>query len=118
MALPDDNDENDEEQMECEDAMYNKLDETKDIEVAHGYVTFTQSFCYLGSMVAYNLCNDDNVMMQIVAWPRHPWGLSKKSGGINTSTPTANTSFFVQSQVIFCCGAVKHGHGGKAFLTS
>ncbi len=41
MALPDDNDENDEEQTEREDAIYDKLDETKNIEVADGYVTFT-----------------------------------------------------------------------------
>ncbi len=47
--------------------MYNKLDKTKAIKVADGYVTFTQSFRYLGSMVAYNLHNDDNVMTQIAA---------------------------------------------------
>jgi hypothetical protein len=41
MALPDNNDENDEEQTERKDTMYDKLDETKDIEVADGYVTFT-----------------------------------------------------------------------------
>ncbi len=62
MALPNNNDENDKEQTERKDTMYDKLDETKDIEVANGYVTFTQSFHYLGSMVAYNLCNDDDVM--------------------------------------------------------
>jgi hypothetical protein len=67
MALPDNNVKNDEEQMERKDALYDKLDETKNIEVADGYVTFTQSFCYLGSMVAYNLFNNDDVMMQIAA---------------------------------------------------
>jgi hypothetical protein len=41
MALPDDNNENDKEQTECKDAMYDKLDEIKNIEVADGYVTFT-----------------------------------------------------------------------------
>jgi hypothetical protein len=48
--------------MEREDAIHDKLDETKNIEVADGYVTFKQSFRYLGSMVAYNLLNDNNVM--------------------------------------------------------
>jgi hypothetical protein len=52
MALPEDNDENDEERTECKDGMYDKLDETKNIEIADGYVTFTRSFHYLGSMVA------------------------------------------------------------------
>jgi hypothetical protein len=51
MALLDNNDENDKEQMERKGAMYNKLDETKDIEIVDDYVTFTQSFHYLGSMV-------------------------------------------------------------------
>jgi hypothetical protein len=41
MALPDDNDENYEEQMQRKDAIYDKLDETKNIEVVDGYVTFT-----------------------------------------------------------------------------
>jgi hypothetical protein len=67
MALPDDNDENDEEQKEREGAIYDKLDETNDIEVADGYVTFAGSFHYLGSMVAYNLCDDDDVTVWIAA---------------------------------------------------
>jgi hypothetical protein len=40
-ALTDANDENDKEQTECKDAMYDKLDETKNIAVADGYITFT-----------------------------------------------------------------------------
>ena len=67
MALPDNNDENDEEQKEREGGIYDKLDETKDIEVANGYVTLTQSFRYLESMVAYNLHDDDDVTVRIAA---------------------------------------------------
>ncbi len=48
--------------MECKDAIYDKLDETKNIEVSDGHVLFTRSFCYLVSMVAYNLRDDDDVM--------------------------------------------------------
>ncbi len=67
MALPDDNDENDKEPKEQKGVIYDKLDKTNDIEVADGYVTFTRSFRYLGSMVAYNLCDDDDVTVWIAA---------------------------------------------------
>ena len=39
-----DNDEDNEDQTECEDVIYDKLDETRDIDVEDGYVTFTRSF--------------------------------------------------------------------------
>ncbi len=67
MALPDNNDENDKEGKECDGAIYNELDKTNDNEVADGYVRFTQSFRYLGSMVAHNLCDDDDVTVRIAA---------------------------------------------------
>ncbi len=43
VALPDDNGD-DEEKTECEGAIYGKLDETKEIAVEDGYVTFMRSF--------------------------------------------------------------------------
>jgi hypothetical protein len=60
VALPDD-DGDDEEKAERKGTIYDKLDKTKDIAVENGYVTFMQSFWYLGSLISYNLCDNDNV---------------------------------------------------------
>ncbi len=66
VALPDD-DGDDEEKAERKGTIYDKLDKTKDIAVENGYVTFTQSFGYLGFLISYNLCDDDNVTAQVAA---------------------------------------------------
>ncbi len=66
IALPDDDGDN-EEKADCKGAIYDKLDETKGISVDKGYVTFTQSFKYLGSLISYNLCNDEDVTAQVAA---------------------------------------------------
>jgi hypothetical protein len=63
----DDDDELDGEQRENEGELCNNLDETKDILVADGYVTFTRSFKYLGSLISFNLRNDDDVAARIAA---------------------------------------------------
>ncbi len=46
---------------------YDKLDETRDIDVKDGYVTFTRSFRYLGSMISYNLRDDEDITIQVAA---------------------------------------------------
>ena len=53
MVLPDDDDESDEGRAECEGLAYDKLDETKNIAITDGYVTFMRLFHYLGSLVSY-----------------------------------------------------------------
>ena len=54
-------DEDDEDQTEREGRIYDKLDETRDIDVDNGYVTFTRLFRYLGSMISYNLCDNEDI---------------------------------------------------------
>ncbi len=60
VALPDDNGDG-EEKTECKGAIYDKLDEMKEIAVKDCYVTFTQSFRYLGSLISYNLHDDEDI---------------------------------------------------------
>jgi hypothetical protein len=50
-----------------EGSMYNKLDETKDVQVADGFVSFTQTLRYLGLLISYSLRDDDNVTACIAA---------------------------------------------------
>ena len=66
VAMPD-NDEDNEDQTECEGAIYNKLDETREIDVEDGYITFTRSFRYLGSVISFNLCNVKDITSQVAA---------------------------------------------------
>ncbi len=66
VALPDD-DGDDEEKAEHEGTIYDKLDETKDIAVENGYVTFMQPFWYLGSLMSYNLRDNDDVTARVAA---------------------------------------------------
>ncbi len=60
VAMPED-DEDDEDQTERKGAIYDKLDETRDIDVEDGYVTFTRLFRYLGSMISYNLHDNEDI---------------------------------------------------------
>ncbi len=62
-----DDDEDNEDQTEHDDAIYDKLDETRDIDVEDGYVTFTRSFRYLGSMISFNLCDDKDITARVAA---------------------------------------------------
>jgi hypothetical protein len=117
MTLPDDNDENDVERTECKDAMYDKLDETKNIAVADVYVTFTQSFCYLKSMVAYNLRNDGNVMTQIVAAEASMGVLKEVWQNKHLNTYSKCLLFCVIPMNLLLWGC-KHGCCSKVFLTN
>ena len=47
--------------------MYDKLDKTQNFLVADGFVSFTRTFRYLGSLISYNLCNDDNITSRLAA---------------------------------------------------
>jgi len=51
-------------QKECNNDAYDKLPETVNFHVPDGYVSFTRTFCYLGSLLNYSRRNDDN----ITAW--------------------------------------------------
>jgi hypothetical protein len=62
-----DDKEHDPGQTEREHEMYNRLDETKDFPVADGFVSFTRTFRYLGSLISYNLHDDNNITARIAA---------------------------------------------------
>jgi hypothetical protein len=47
--------------------MYDRLDETKNFSVADGFVSFTRTFKYLGSLISYNLRDDDDITARIAA---------------------------------------------------
>jgi hypothetical protein len=63
---PDDDDSTPEDK-ELEGSIYDKLDETKDVQVADGFVSFTRTFQYLGSLISYSLRDDDDVTARIAA---------------------------------------------------
>ena len=50
-----------------EDIIYDGLSETKDINVADGYVSFTKHFKYLGSYISYNLRDDFDIESRIAS---------------------------------------------------
>ena len=47
--------------------MYDKLDETQNFPVADGFVSFTRTFRYLGSLISYNLRDDDDITSRLAA---------------------------------------------------
>ena len=49
---------------ERNDDAYDKLTETANFHVADGYVSFTWTFRYLGSLINYSLRNDDDITAQ------------------------------------------------------
>jgi hypothetical protein len=61
----DNDDEHNPGQTEREHAMYDQLNKTQDFLVANGFVSFTWTFRYLGSLISYNLCNDDDITSQL-----------------------------------------------------
>jgi len=55
-------------QKERDNDAYDKLPETANFHVADGYSSFTRTFCYLGSLINYSLCDDDdNITAQIAS---------------------------------------------------
>ncbi len=53
--------------MESEGSTYDKLDETQNVQVTDGFVSFTQTFWYLGLLISYSLRDDDDVTARIAA---------------------------------------------------
>ena len=81
----------DDDNTDCEHDIYNKLDKTQDFIVADDIVSFTCTFRYLGSLISYNLHNDDDIKARIAAANASIWVHSRKYGSIPTSTPTTST---------------------------
>jgi len=72
-----DDDEHDPGQTEWEHTMYDNLDETQNFPVTDGFVSFTRTFRYLGSLISYNLC-DDNVITYRLATANASMGRLKE----------------------------------------
>ncbi len=61
-----DNDkEHDPGQTECEHEMYDQLGKTQTFQVANGFVSFMQTFQYLGLLITYNLRNNDDITARV-----------------------------------------------------
>jgi len=54
-------------QTERDNDAYDKLPETANFCVADGYVSFTQTFRYLGSLINYSLRDDDDITARIAS---------------------------------------------------
>jgi hypothetical protein len=63
----DDNDKHDPGQTERKHAMYDKLNKTQTFPIADGFVSFTRTFWYLGSLISYNLQDDDDITSRLAA---------------------------------------------------
>jgi hypothetical protein len=63
----DDNKEHNLGQTECKHEMYDQLDETQTFQVANGFVSFTRTFRYLGSLISYNLRDNNDITARIAA---------------------------------------------------
>jgi len=63
----DDGDKQDPGQTEREHAMYDRLNETRDFPIADGFVSFTRTFRYLGSLISYYLRDDDDITSRLAA---------------------------------------------------
>jgi hypothetical protein len=50
-----------------ERSTYDKVDETQNVQVADGFVSFTQTFRYLGLLISYSLRDDDDITARIAA---------------------------------------------------
>jgi hypothetical protein len=60
-------DEPNDEDTERKHSIYDNLDETKDFPVADGFISFTRTFKYLGSLITYNLRDDEDIKARTAA---------------------------------------------------
>jgi len=54
-------------QQEQDKIAYDNLAKTEKITVADGFVSFTRTFRYLGSLINYSLCDDDDITARIAS---------------------------------------------------
>jgi hypothetical protein len=54
-------------QREQDNIAYDNLPKTANFPIANEFVSFTRMFCYLGSLINYNLCNDGNIAARIAS---------------------------------------------------
>ena len=63
----DDDDEHNPGQTECDHTMYDRLDETQNFPIVDGFVSFTRTFQYLGSLISYNLRDNNDITSRLAA---------------------------------------------------
>jgi len=54
-------------QREQDNTAYDNLDKTAKFTVTNGFVSFTRTFRYLGSLINYSLRDDDDITARIVS---------------------------------------------------
>jgi len=54
-------------QREKENIAYDNLDKTAKFTVTDGFVSFTRTFCYLGSLINYSLRDNDDITARIAS---------------------------------------------------
>jgi hypothetical protein len=69
IALPatNDNQEQTPGQWEQDDIAYDNLAKTANFSIANGFISFTRTFCYLGSLINYSLREDNNIAARIAS---------------------------------------------------
>lgn len=63
--------------MTREDACYDRIDETQQIEVKDGFMTYTNYFKYLGSHISFNLRDNYDIKFRITAATKALGALTK-----------------------------------------
>jgi len=54
-------------QREQDNIAYDNLDETAKFTVVDGFISFTRTFCYLGSLINCSLCDDNDITARIAS---------------------------------------------------
>ena len=83
------------------------LDETKDIQVADGFVSYTKHFKYLGSYISYNLRDDYDIDARLAAASASE--LKRKFGTVHIWIYTTNIYSSVPYQSTYFSGDVRLG---------
>jgi hypothetical protein len=75
---------------EQDNDIYNTLPETANVPVANGYVSFTRTFHYLGSLINFSLRDDDDITARIAAATAVMGALKEKEVWWNPHLDTFN----------------------------
>ncbi len=76
---------------------YDSLAKTANFPVADGFVSCACTFHYLGSLINYSLCNEDNITARIAS-ATAAMGVLKKIWHNPTSTFTTSICYFTPPQ--------------------
>jgi hypothetical protein len=80
---------------------YDSLPETAKIEIAKGYVTFSQKFKYLGTLILNNLRKDDDINAHLTI-------ASQSMGALKEVWHNSHLDMY-SKYLLFCCGDARTG---------